>query len=45
MRRRLLALSGLALLIGQAAHAHEFDPGYLSLTESAGAAESEVPAE
>ena len=34
MRRRLLALSGLALLMAQAAHAHEFDPGYLSLTES-----------
>ncbi len=34
MRRRLLALSGLALLIAQAAHAHEFDPGYLSLIES-----------
>ena len=35
MRRRLLALSGLVLLICQAAHAHEFDPGYLGLTESA----------
>ena len=34
MRRRLLAVAGLVLLLGDSAHAHEFDPGYLSLTES-----------
>ncbi|MCZ6498307.1 MAG: hypothetical protein O6765_06255, partial [Gammaproteobacteria bacterium] len=35
MRCRLLAVAGIALLLGNFAHAHEFDPGYLSLTESA----------
>ncbi len=35
MRRRLLAVAGLVLLLGDSARAHEFDPGYLSLTESA----------
>lgn len=35
MRCRLLAVAGIALLLGNSARAHEFDPGYLSLTESA----------
>ncbi len=35
MRRRWLAVAGLALWLGDSAGAHEFDPGYLSLTESA----------
>jgi hydrogenase/urease accessory protein HupE len=35
MRRRWLAVAGLALWLGDSARAHEFDPGYLSLTESA----------
>ena len=41
MRRRWLAVAGLALWLGDSAGAHEFDPGYLSLTESA-AGEFEV---
>ena len=35
MRCRLLAVAGIVLLLGNSARAHEFDPGYLSLTESA----------
>ncbi len=35
MRRHWLALAALAMWLGDSARAHEFDPGYLSLTESA----------
>ena len=35
MRRHWLALAALTLWLGDSARAHEFDPGYLSLTESA----------
>ncbi len=35
MSHRWLAVAGLALCLGDSARAHEFDPGYLSLTESA----------
>ncbi len=35
MKCRLLAVAGVALLLGNSTRAHEFDPGYLSLTESA----------
>jgi hypothetical protein len=35
MKRYWLALAALTLWLGDSARAHEFDPGYLSLTESA----------